>query len=104
MIQQEQERIVKDMMFFARLIFSSINSQNSSYGDGYENFGYTANKACCICGGGITLSTLSWWFPISTFCYLFIFSIKPIYSNPPECLQCDNEANRILMNGVCECM
>merc|ERR1711862_564027 len=22
------------------------------YGDGYENDGYTANEACCVCGGG----------------------------------------------------
>ena len=39
----QQKRIVKDINIIARLIFSSINSQNSSYGDGYENFGYTAN-------------------------------------------------------------
>ena len=24
----------------------------TSYGDSYANFGYTANKACCACGGG----------------------------------------------------
>jgi rRNA maturation protein Nop10 len=27
------------------------------YGSELENFGYTANEACCVCGGGNTEST-----------------------------------------------
>jgi hypothetical protein len=30
------------------------NNWCAQYGDGFENGGYTANQACCACGGGGT--------------------------------------------------
>lgn len=30
----------------------SYNNRCQSYGNGYRNFGATANQACCVCGGG----------------------------------------------------
>ena len=30
----------------------SRNNRCQSYGNGYRNFGATANQACCVCGGG----------------------------------------------------
>jgi hypothetical protein len=30
----------------------------SSYGSSYSNYGFTANQACCACGGGSTVNTV----------------------------------------------
>jgi uncharacterized protein YkwD len=30
----------------------SYNNHCRYYGNGYKNFGFTANQACCVCGGG----------------------------------------------------
>jgi hypothetical protein len=32
--------------------YGSSSTFCSSYGNSYENFGFTANQACCACGGG----------------------------------------------------
>jgi hypothetical protein len=32
--------------------YASNSNSCANYGDGYANFGKTANQACCVCGGG----------------------------------------------------
>merc|ERR1719270_2778207 len=51
----------------------SKDNNCENYGDGYENEGLTANKACCACGGGwspTTTTTTTSTFTSATYDYI----------------------------------
>ena len=60
--------------------YGSNSNYCGSYGNSYTNFGYTANQACCVCGGGIRSTTAipAWILVVPIVFFIFFYGVVKI--------------------------